>query len=87
MTDVSWSEVGPDDVAHVRALAERRLTPEEWATYTAQPISVEEREETESLLAWFARRYPTPADCLRYARQAYRRWQLAAVQRPRVARE
>lgn len=79
MTDVRWSDVGSDDVAHVRALAERRLTPEEWTSYLAQPISVEEREETESLLAWFARRYPTPADRLRYARRAYRRWQLAAV--------
>lgn len=74
-----WSDVGPDDVARVRALAERRLTPEEWATYVAHPINVEEREEIESLLAWFARRYPTPADRLRYARQAYRRWRLAAI--------
>lgn len=69
-----WSDVNPDDIAYVRALAERRLTPQEWAAYLAQPVSAEEREETETLLAWFERRYPTPADRLRYARQAYGRW-------------
>jgi hypothetical protein len=76
-----WSDVGPDAVARVRALSERRLTPEEWAAYVTQPVGAEEHEETESLLAWFARKYPTPADRLRYARQAYRRWRLAAVKR------
>jgi hypothetical protein len=76
-----WSDVGPDELARVRALSERRLTPGEWTAYVTQPVRAEEREETESLLAWFARRYPTPADRLRYARQAYRRWCLAAIKR------
>jgi hypothetical protein len=34
-----------------------------------------EREEILSLVAWFRRRYPTPADRLAYVRRAYRRWQ------------
>ena len=76
-----WSDVRAEDVEHVRALAERRLSRDEWEAYVGQPPTDEEREETSALLDWFLRRYPTPADRLRYARRAYRRWtaQLRAV--------
>lgn len=43
-----------------------------------QPISAEEREEVLSLVRWFTRRYPTPADRLAYVRQAYARWRRTA---------
>ena len=33
-----------------------------------------EEEESRSLIRWFRRRYPTPAERLAYARRAYRRW-------------
>ena len=43
-----------------------------------QPIDAGERQEVLSLVRWFTRRYPTPADRLAYVRQAYARWRLAA---------
>jgi hypothetical protein len=66
--------VGPEDIARVRALADRQLTTEEWQAYVNQPMTADEREEIDALLEWFARRYPTPAARLAYARRAYRRW-------------
>jgi hypothetical protein len=71
---VRWSDVRPEDIERVKALAARRLTREEWDAYVGQPVTVEEQDQIRGLLAWFARRYPTPADRLRYARRAYRRW-------------
>jgi hypothetical protein len=62
-------------LARVNALASRTLTPKEWAAAEAIPISAEEREETLSLVRWFRRRYPTPAERLAYVRRAYARWQ------------
>lgn len=59
------------------ALAERRLSSAEVRAAMAVPISDSEREENLSLIRWFRRRYPTPADRLAYARQAYRRWSAA----------
>ena len=62
------------------ALAGRQLTADEVREALAKPLSAPEREETLSLIRWFRRRYPTPAERLAYARRAYRRW--SAVQRP-----
>ena len=42
-----------------------------------QPIDASERDEVLSLVRWFTRRYPTPADRLAYVRQAYARWRRA----------
>lgn len=68
----------PEALARVRALAERRLSPEEVRAALAVPLGRAEEEESRSLIRWFRRRYPTPAARLAYARRAYRRW--AAVQ-------
>ena len=43
-----------------------------------QPIDAGERQEVLSLVRWFTRRYPTPAERLAYVRQAYARWRRAA---------
>lgn len=64
-------------VAAVRTLAERRLSPEEFEAYVNAPLSNDERAAQDELVAWFLRRYPTPADRLRYARAAHRRWRAA----------
>ena len=69
-----WADVGPEDIARVKALSERQLTPEEWTAYVNQPVTADEERDMRELLAWFARRYPTSADRLRYARRAYQRW-------------
>jgi hypothetical protein len=77
------SRVAPPDPgarARVRALSERQLSPEEVRAALAVPIGEAEEEESRSLIRWFRRRYPTPADRLAYARRAYRRWTAA---RPR----
>ena len=74
---MDWSDIGRDDIARVEAISERRLTPEEWSAYVNQPMSPEEQSEIDGLIAWFTRRYPTPAARLRYARRAYRRWKAA----------
>jgi hypothetical protein len=58
-------------------LAERELTTAEVRDALATPISDSEREESLSLIRWFRRRYPTPAERLAYARRAYRRWSAA----------
>jgi hypothetical protein len=58
----------------VRALSERQLGPEEVRAALAVPLGEAEEEESRSLIRWFRRRYPTPADRLAYARRAYRRW-------------
>lgn len=65
----------------IRTLAERRLSADEWAAGSAIPITDEERAETLALIAWFCRRYPTPAERLAYVRRAYRRWTASATAR------
>lgn len=64
-------------LARVRALAQRTLSAEEFRTALAVPLGEAEEEEARSLIRWFQRRYPTPADRLAYARRAYRRWTTA----------
>jgi hypothetical protein len=61
-------------MARVRELSERRLPPEEFDAWVRAPLSDEERENSASLIRWFLRRYPTPIERLRYAREAYVRW-------------
>ena len=53
-------------VARLRAFADRRLTADEVQAWLSVPISDEEREDTLSLIRWFRRRYPEPADRLAY---------------------
>jgi hypothetical protein len=53
------------------------LSADEVEAALRTPIGDREREETLELVAWFRRRYPTPADRLAYVRRAYRRWQAA----------
>jgi hypothetical protein len=65
----------------IAALAERQLTPEEFAAAMALPVSDEEWAEKRALIRWFVTRYPTPAERLAYVRRAAEReW------RPRVDR-
>jgi hypothetical protein len=64
----------PGALARVRALAERQLSPAELRAALAVPLGDAEEEESRSLIRWFRRRYPTPAERLAYARRAYRRW-------------
>ena len=61
-------------IEEVRALAERRLSPEEFDAYAGAPVSPEEEAAMAELIAWFRRRYPTPGARLAYARRAYARW-------------
>jgi hypothetical protein len=67
----------PEVLERLRALAERQLSAEEVRAALAQPLGEAEEEESRSLIRWFRRRYPTPADRLAYARRAYRRWRSA----------
>jgi hypothetical protein len=60
--------------ARLREEAERILSAEEAHAYLAAPITGVERESILSLIRWFRRRYPNPADRLAYARRAYARW-------------
>lgn len=53
---------------------ERTLTPGEVCAYCDAHITDQEREEVLSLVRWFRRRYPTPAERLAYVRNAYSRW-------------
>jgi len=64
-------------LARVRALAQRTLSAEEFRAALAIPLGEDEEEQARSLIRWFRRRYPTPADRLAYARRAYRRWTAA----------
>ena len=68
----------PEALARLRAISERQLSPEEVRAALAQPLGAVEEEESRSLIRWFRRRYPTPAERLAYARRAYRRWLAAA---------
>jgi hypothetical protein len=56
-------------------MTERRLSRDEVNAALRVPISADERDGILLLLAWFRRRYPTPAERLAYVRRAYRRWQ------------
>lgn len=64
----------PEALERARAIAERRLTPQEIAAAMAAPLEEEERQRILALVEWFCRRYPTPGDRLAYVRRAYGRW-------------
>jgi len=69
----------PETLTRVRALADRVLDAEEFRRLLAVPIGEAEEEEARSLIRWFRRRYPTPAERLAYCRRAYRRWTRAVL--------
>ncbi len=60
-------------VAELRAFAERSLSREEFDAYVNAPMGDYEREEIDSLIRWFRRRYPSAAERLAYSRRAYQR--------------
>jgi DNA-binding GntR family transcriptional regulator len=61
-------------VARVRELAERRLSPEEFAARLAAPLGDDERAAMRQLIEWFRRRYPTPHQRLRSGRRLWSEW-------------
>ena len=67
----------PEALTRVGALADRQLSPDEVRAALAVPLGEAEEEESRSLIRWFRKRYPTPAERLAYARRAYRRWTAA----------
>ena len=71
----SHADVSDRTLARLRAYAERRLAAGEVQAWLSVPINDEEREDTLSLMRWFSRRYPEPADRLACVRRAYARWQ------------
>jgi hypothetical protein len=73
----AFAPPSPEAIARIQAIAERVLSAEELRAALAVPLGEAEEEETRSLIRWFRRRYPTPADRLAYARRAYRRWAAA----------
>ena len=66
--------------AEWRAEEERRLSPAEFEARVAAPMTDVERADLEGLIAWFCRRYPSPA-----ARLAYHRRHELARRRQRAA--
>jgi hypothetical protein len=72
-----WDPPSSEAIRRVRALSERVLGAEEFRAALAVPLGDVEEEDARSLIRWFRRRYPTPADRLAYARRAYRRWTTA----------
>ena len=64
----------PAALNRVSAMAERRLTIAEFDNYVNAPMSDQEREEILASVAWFRKRYPTPADRLAAARRACIAW-------------
>lgn len=66
--------IAPENVAKVRAFAERRLSAEEFNAWISAPWDESDLEDTRALIAWHIRRYPKPIDRLRHARLAYARW-------------
>lgn len=70
--------LSPAAIAHVRELAERRLTAQEFNAYVNAPMSQAELEGIWESVDWFCRRYPTVLERLAYARRAYQRWKQAS---------
>lgn len=68
-----------DTRARLETLATRTLSPDEARAWIHAPIGDDEREQVLSLVRWFRRRYPTPAERLAYVRLAYARWRRVTV--------
>ena len=64
----------PEALQRVRAIAERELSAEEFDAYVYAPMSESERQEILDSVAWFTKRYPTPAARLAAARRQFERW-------------
>jgi hypothetical protein len=64
-------------LARIEALTSRTLSADDARAWLDAPIDDDEREQVVSLIRWFRRRYPTPAERLAYARIAYVRWRRA----------
>ncbi len=61
-------------LARIREFSDRELSAAEVEAGLRIPIGTEERAGVLSLVGWFRRRYPSPAERLAYVRRAYRRW-------------
>ena len=64
----------PEAIERVRQFAERRLSVEEFDAYVNAPMTEAERCEILESVAWFMKRYPTPAERLAAARHGYAQW-------------
>ena len=69
-----WNPLSPEVVDRIRRFTERRLSAEEFDAYVHAPMSEAERREILESVAWFTKRYPTPAERLAAARHAYNQW-------------
>ncbi len=63
----------PELVRELARVSERRLSMTEFEAWVRAPWTEQEREDAVALIAWFMRRYSTPAARLQAARVAYRR--------------
>lgn len=63
------AHVSTEQIAKVEALASRTLTPDELRAWADGPIGPDELAESVALIRWFLRRYPTPAERLRWGRR------------------
>ena len=61
--------------ARLAAEIDRQVTIDELRWALERPVTAQEREDFQSLVGWFRRRYPTGADRLAYVRRAFARWQ------------
>jgi hypothetical protein len=66
----------------VRRLLDRTLPADEFQRLLAIPLTDAEREDTRTLVRWFTRRYPTPAERFAYIRRARARWLGRAPRQP-----
>ncbi|MBA3463230.1 MAG: hypothetical protein H0T46_24955 [Deltaproteobacteria bacterium] len=64
----------PEQLAELSASEERPLSPEDFAARVDAPWTDAEREDFESLVTWFCRRYPTPAERLAATRSLAAQW-------------
>lgn len=67
-------ELRPGAAAAARDLANRRLSPEEFAAARARSWTPEQEAEAREQVAWFSKRYPTGAARLAKARRSYEQW-------------
>jgi hypothetical protein len=70
----SWLSPSNSLLKRIDEIAERRLTAEEFDDYVNAPMSDDERQEILASVAWFKKRYPTPAQRLASARRAFAQW-------------
>ncbi len=60
----------PEERARLRAIAERRLSAEEFNAYVNAPMCDEERAAILENIEWFVRRYPMAGERLAWCRRA-----------------